>query len=93
MKRREFHALIGGAAIVSPLTAHALQGKKLPTIGVLGSSTRSAWAPWIVRSSHVEKSSANRLRGKVGTASSSLRENLVQLWIRAPDTRPKYRLL
>jgi putative ABC transport system substrate-binding protein len=46
VRRRELMALLGAAA-AWPLAARAEQASRLPTIGLLGSSTPSAWAPWI----------------------------------------------
>ena len=45
MRRREFIAAIGGAAVGWPLAVRAQQTGKLPTIGFLGSNA-SAWRPW-----------------------------------------------
>ena len=46
MRRREFIALLGGAAAAWPIAAHAQQPGKLPTIGFLGTDATST-RPWI----------------------------------------------
>jgi putative ABC transport system substrate-binding protein len=46
IRRREFITLVGGTA-VWPLAAQAQQRRRVATIGLLGSSTRAAWAPWV----------------------------------------------
>jgi putative ABC transport system substrate-binding protein len=46
-QRREFIALLGGAAAVWPLAARAQRVGKLPTIGFLGPNTHSAASEWV----------------------------------------------
>src|SRR5262245_47449353 len=46
MRRREVITLIGSAAAAWPLAARAQQPVRLPTIGVLGQSTRSVASEW-----------------------------------------------
>lgn len=46
MRRREFLGVLGGAA-AWPVAARAQQPVKLATVGVLGTSTSSAWSDWV----------------------------------------------
>jgi putative ABC transport system substrate-binding protein len=47
MRRRDFIKAIGATTVGWPLTARGQQPAKLPTIGFLGQSTRSAASEWV----------------------------------------------
>jgi len=46
IRRRDFIALLGGAAAAWPITARAQQAGKLPTIGFLGPNTAETQSQW-----------------------------------------------
>jgi putative ABC transport system substrate-binding protein len=47
VKRREFIALLAGAAASTPFTARAQKAAKLPTIGFMSVSTPTAWSHFV----------------------------------------------
>jgi len=47
MRRRQILRALGGVAGVWSFAAHSQQLTKLPTVGFLGSSTSTAWRPWL----------------------------------------------
>jgi ABC-type uncharacterized transport system substrate-binding protein len=46
MRRRQFLAVIGGAAAAKPLAVRAKQVTKLPTVGFLGAGSPAGWSHW-----------------------------------------------
>ena len=47
IRRRDFVVILGGAAVSWPRAAHAQQPGRVPTVGFLGQSTRSAGSEWV----------------------------------------------
>ena len=47
MRRRDFIKVIAACAAEWPLAARAQQPANLPTIGLLGAATPSAWSQWV----------------------------------------------
>ena len=47
MRRRQILRALGGVAGLWSFAAHSQQLTKLPTVGFLGSSTSTAWRPWL----------------------------------------------
>jgi putative ABC transport system substrate-binding protein len=47
MRRRHFIAGLSSTTVALPLAVHAQQPRKLPTIGLLGQSTRAAASEWV----------------------------------------------
>ena len=47
MKRREFLGIVGGAAAPWPVVVRAQPGRRLPTVGFLGSGTPTTAGPWV----------------------------------------------
>src|SRR5262245_21233825 len=47
MRRRDFISLLGSAVAPWPLAASPQQSAKLPTVGLLGAGTPSAWSLWV----------------------------------------------
>jgi putative ABC transport system substrate-binding protein len=101
VKRREFIALVGGAAAVIPLAARAQQTAKIPTVGLLSSSTAAAERPrrvafvtrlgelgWVEgRSINIEDRAAGGIAERAGEIAAEFARLKVDVIVMAGDAQ------